>query len=272
MNGLRVRCVEAGEPDAPPVVLLPGWGCSAYSFRRNVPAFAETGWRAVVVEPPGQGWSDKPRDSTSYTLPSLAARTLLVLDRLGIPRSPIIGQSLGGGVALQIALDAPERATRLALWSPIGFGCARVVHLGSRLPVALAPLLERVVGRRLVRIALRIVYGRGHPPSSRDVAEYSAPIGSTDFVRAQIQLLRNVRWSPIPDSDLARLTLPVSILAGSGDPIVPGGCLADAAEKLPDCRLRVIPSAGHAANETHSREVNGATMEFLRVPDAAPTV
>jgi 4,5:9,10-diseco-3-hydroxy-5,9,17-trioxoandrosta-1(10),2-diene-4-oate hydrolase len=241
-------------------------------LRRNLFAFAQAGWRAVIVEPPGQGWSDKPLDWTAYTLPSLAANTLLVLDGLGIRRAPIIGQSLGGGVALQIALDSPQRAIRLALWSPIGFGCARVVHLGSRLPVGLAPLLDRVVGRRLVRFALRIVYGRGHPPSGGDVAEYSAPIASPDFVRAQIQLLRNVRWTPIPDSDLARLTTPVSILAGSGDPIVPAQCLADAAEKLPHGQLRIISGAGHAANETHAGEVNRATIEFLRVPDAAPTV
>lgn len=220
----------------------------------------------------GQGWSDKPRDSSSYTLPSLAAHTLLVLDGLGIRRSPLIGQSLGGGVALQIALDAPERTTRLALWSPIGFGCARVVHLGSVLPPGLAPVLERVVGRRAVRIALRIVYGPGHPPSDRDVSEYAAPIGSNGFVQAQIELLREVRWEPMPDSELARLTLPVSILTGSSDPIVPARCLADAVEKLADARLRVIPGAGHAANETHAAEVNRAAIEFLRVPDAAPTV
>ena len=103
LDGCRVRCIESGDAHAPPVVLLPGWGCSAYSFRGNIGALAAAGFHVVVVEPPGQGWSDKPRDPAAYTLPSLARAVLAVLDRLGIRNAAFVGQSLGGAIALQIA-------------------------------------------------------------------------------------------------------------------------------------------------------------------------
>jgi 4,5:9,10-diseco-3-hydroxy-5,9,17-trioxoandrosta-1(10),2-diene-4-oate hydrolase len=251
--------------------MLPGWGCTAYTFRHNILAFAADGFRVCVVEPPGQGWSDKPDAPSAYTLPALARHVLEILDRLSIRSTPIIGQSLGGGIAIQIALDAPERVQRLALWSPIGFGCTPVVQLGAKLPTALAPVLERAVGPAMVRYALHIVYGRSRRPTQEDVREYSAPISSHGFVRAQIELLRNVRWTPISSEERARLTLPTAIMTGTEDRLVSYRCLADAAETLPNCRLFVVEGGGHASNETHPDEVNRETLGFLRVPGTMPT-
>jgi 4,5:9,10-diseco-3-hydroxy-5,9,17-trioxoandrosta-1(10),2-diene-4-oate hydrolase len=269
--GTRIRCVEAGDGAAPPVVLLPGWGCSAYSFRHNLPALARGGFRAIAIEPPGQGWSHKPVDEGSYTLRSLAESVIAALDALGIERAPIIGQSLGGGVALQIALDARDRTERLILWSPIGFGCVRVVYHGRGLPLSLAPAFERLAGPQLVRLMLKVIYGKSAPPVARDVEQYSAPIGSPGFVRSQLALLRNVRWRPLSATELRRLNLPVFIVAGAKDPLVPLSCLAEAESSLPDGRLHVVASAGHAANETHAAEVNRQTLAFLRVPDGRAT-
>ena len=270
-DGWRARCVEAGDADAPPVVMLPGWGCSAYTFRRNIPALAAAGWRVCVVEPPGQGWSDKPDRPSAYALPALARHVVDILDRLHIESAPVIGQSLGGGIALQIALDAPTRARRLALWSPIGFGCSPVVHVGALLPVELAPLFERTVGPRIVRHALKIVYGPSHAPTDENVREYSAPIADGGYVRAHIELLRNVRWAPLSAEEMSRLTLPIVIVTGSADPVVPERYLVDASESLPNGRLHLLAGAAHASNETHFDEVNRETIAFLRVPDALAT-
>lgn len=271
VDGLRARCVEAGDPLAPALVMLPGWGCTAYTFRGNVPAFAAAGWRTTIIEPPGQGWSDKPLSPGDYTLTSLAQRVVRILDLLDIGTVPVVGQSLGGGIALQLALTAPDRVARLALWSPIGFGCAGILNVAARLPVSLAPVLERVVGPGVIRRALQIVYGPAHPPTDDDVREYFAPIRSSGFVRAQIALLRNVDWRAIPEAIRSRLTLPILIVTGTSDPIVPFRCLDDAARTLPNARLYVVPGAGHAANETHPEQVNRETLGFVCAPDGLTT-
>jgi pimeloyl-ACP methyl ester carboxylesterase len=268
----RVRCVECGPPEGPPLVMLHGWGCTAFTFRQNMPAFAAEGWRVRAIELPGTGWSDKPDDPAEYTLEALAHNAVRVLDALGLDSVPVIGQSLGGGIALQMGLDAPERVERLALWSPIGFGCTRLANLGAMLPVESAMLIEQLLTPRMVRGALAVIFGRSRRPDEEEVRQYFAPIESPGFVRAQIQLLRNVNWDPIPTADRAKLTMRILLLTGTEDRLVPLRCLTDAAGTLPDCRLHTLPGAGHGLNETHPEAVNKETIAFLRVPDAATTV
>lgn len=271
MAGLEARCVEAGEDQAPVIVMMPGWGCTAYTFRRNIPALVVGGWRVIVIEPPGQGYSEKPLSPDAYTLPSLARTTLELFDQLGLDAPTLIGQSLGGRVALQIAAESPHRISRLVLWSPVGFGCSQIIHAGSVLPVRIAPLLERVVGPALVRLGLRIVYGSGHPPTAEDVREYAAPLETDGYVRSQLQLLRNVEWGAADDELFARLTLPVLVVTGTADPLIPWKCVRDGVPALPNARLCPVRGAGHAANETHSDEVNQETLAFMRAPDGLAT-
>ena len=269
--GLEARCVEAGDDQAPVIVMMPGWGCTAYTFRRNIPALVAGGWRVVVIEPPGQGYSQKPRNPDAYTLPSLARTTLELFDELDLAAPAIIGQSLGGRVALQIAAEARDRISRLVLWSPVGFGCSQIVHAGSVLPIRMVPLLKRVVGPALVRLGLRIVYGSRHPPTGEDVRQYAAPLETDGYVRSQLQLLRNVQWGAADDEILAPLTLPVLVVTGTADPLIPWKCVRDGIPTLPNSRLYPVRGAGHAANETHSDEVNRVTLEFMRVPDGLAT-
>ncbi|HUF30677.1 MAG TPA: alpha/beta hydrolase [Gemmatimonadaceae bacterium] len=270
-GGLRARCVEAGADKATPVVMMPGWGCTAYTFRRNIPALVEAGWRVIVIEPPGQGYSEKPLDSGAYGLTALMGSTLQLFDQLGLESPAIIGQSLGGRVALQIASESPDRVSRLVLWSPVGFGCSQIVYAGSVMPTRMSPLLERVVGPALVGLGLRIVYGSGHPPTADDVREYAAPLETEGYVRSQLELLRNVHWGPVDDGFLARLTLPVLVVTGTADPLIPWKGVRDAVPGLPNARLHLVRGAGHAANETHSGEVNRQTLGFVRVPDGFAT-
>lgn len=271
MAGLEARCVEAGEDQAPVIVMMPGWGCTAYTFRRNIPALLAGGWRVIVIEPPGQGYSEKPLSPDAYTLASLARTTLELFDQLGLDAPTVIGQSLGGRVALQIAAETPHRLSRLVLWSPVGFGCSQIVHAGSVLPVRMVPLLERVVGPALVRLGLQIVYGSGHPPTAEDVREYAAPLETDGYVRSQLQLLRNVQWGAADDELLDKLTLPVLVVTGTADPLIPWRCVRDGVPALPNARLYSVRGAGHAANETHSDEVNRETTAFVRVPDGLAT-
>ncbi len=271
VGGLEARCVEAGDVQAPAIVMMPGWGCTAYTFRRNIPALVKGGWRVIVIEPPGQGFSEKPRNPGGYTLDLLAQATLELFDRLGVHAPAIIGQSLGGRVALQIAGETPDRISRLVLWSPVGFGCSQLVYAGSVLPVRMVPLLEHVVGPALVRLGLRIVYGSRHPPTAEDVREYAAPLETAGYVRSQLELLRNVRWGAVGDELLARLTLPVLVVTGTADPLIPWKRVRDGLPALPRARLHLVRGAGHATNETHSDEVNRETLAFLRVPDGLAT-
>ena len=88
-SGLKVRVLERGNPQSPPVVLVHGWGCSAYVFRLNMPALADAGFRVIAVDLKGHGLSDKPVAPDEYTIDSLVEHLRDILDALE-PRSPAI--------------------------------------------------------------------------------------------------------------------------------------------------------------------------------------
>ena len=83
-SGIRIRVVERGDRKAPPVILVHGWGCSAYAFRFTMPALAAAGFRAIAFDLKGHGLSDKPHTSGEYTIERLVEHLRDVLDTLAL--------------------------------------------------------------------------------------------------------------------------------------------------------------------------------------------
>jgi len=75
-SGIRIRAVERGDPDSPAVLLVHGWGCSAYVFRFTMPALAAAGFRVISIDLKGHGLSDKPQRPEEYTIDALVDRAL----------------------------------------------------------------------------------------------------------------------------------------------------------------------------------------------------
>jgi 4,5:9,10-diseco-3-hydroxy-5,9,17-trioxoandrosta-1(10),2-diene-4-oate hydrolase len=112
---------EAGTAGGTPVVMLHGGGPGASSwsnFGANLPVFAER-FRTLLVDQPGFGHSDKPQVQGHY-FTFAADAVVRLLDGLGIERVNLVGNSLGGGTAVRLALRHPDRAGRLALMGPGG--------------------------------------------------------------------------------------------------------------------------------------------------------
>jgi 4,5:9,10-diseco-3-hydroxy-5,9,17-trioxoandrosta-1(10),2-diene-4-oate hydrolase len=264
-SGLHVHIVECGEATAPAVVLLGGWGTSAYVYRKNLEPLAAAGLRAIAVEVKGQGLSDKPLDPAEYTLDSLAAHVLEILDALELPRVMLVGQSLGGAIATRLALAAPRRIARLALIAPVGFGRVRFVTLvRAVVPAALTPLLPRLAARWTFALGLRLAYGKLARPTARDIDEYYAPAGDPAFTRSLLSLIRQVDWNPLTPAQLHRLGVPLLIIFGTADRIIPPGEIERLLRDVPGARAVLIPGAGHAANEEAPEAVNRALIDFLK--------
>ena len=123
-DGLQLHYLEAGCTDAgsgEPVVFIHGSGPGASghsNFKQNYPQFAEAGYRVIVPDLPGYGASDKPE--TAYTLDFFVDALSGLLDALDIPRCVLVGNSLGGAIALKLALDQPQRVSKLILMAPGG--------------------------------------------------------------------------------------------------------------------------------------------------------
>jgi pimeloyl-ACP methyl ester carboxylesterase len=261
-SGVRVRLVEAGRSDGPPVVLLHGWGAGAYTYRENLPALAAAGLRASAVELKGHGLSDKPWAPGEYDFPSMRDHVLEVIDALGADRPAIVAPSMTGAIALELALAEETRVSRVALINPVGLCAMPLIPFACALTpsptVRVAPWLVR---RWAMAAGLRLVYGDPRRVTARDVDEYWAPSQFPGYARAMRALVHEFHWPPIASERLAALRIPVLTILGARDRVVRGA--RPVAERLPGGRVVLVPGGGHAVNEEMPDVVNPVLVKFL---------
>lgn len=113
-NGVQLRVIDAGERDAPVVVLAHGFPELAYSWRHQIPALAEAGYRVLAPDQRGYGGSSKPAAVDAYNVVELSADIVGLLDDVGAERAVIVGHDFGGVVAWAAPLLHPDRFAGVA--------------------------------------------------------------------------------------------------------------------------------------------------------------
>jgi epoxide hydrolase 4 len=264
-SGIRIRAVERGDSGSPPVVLIPGWGCSVYTFNRNMPALANAGFRVIAVDLKGHGLSDKPLASDEYTIESLVEHLRDILDALELDRPALVGHSLGGSLIYHFASRYPERARCLGMLSPVGLKGVPLMRLYRFLtPAALTPLIRMIKPRVVVTLALMRVYGKRAHFTQRDVEEYLAPSQFPNFALAMRELLHSYDWNAAEGRQLARVDLPAAGAWGSRDHMMPDDGMGIYISLVPQVVLRAISDAGHIITEETPDEVNEVLIALLR--------
>ena len=238
--------------EGPPLLLLHGITSSSQTWADVLPGLAE---RHTVIAPDllGHGASAKPR--ADYSLGSFASSMRDLLLMLGHERASVVGHSLGGGIAMQFSYQFPERTERLALISSGGLG--REVHLMLRaaaLPGAdwVLPALARTGLLGAGAAAGRLLARAGVHPSSdfEGIADGWATLEDPDTCRAFLHTARSIidlGGQRVDASDKLYLAagLPVLIVWGAHDPLIPVAHAHHAHDLLPHARLEVFEQAGH---------------------------
>jgi len=258
-SGLRVRAVECGDSDAPLVLLVPGWGCSAYVFRENLVPLAEAGYHVVAVDLKGHGLSDKPITAGEYRLESMRLHLTQILDALGEP-AIVCGLSMGAALSAHVADSSPERVRGLVMVSPVGFSGVRgltAVRVATASPIT--PLLPRIADRKVIELLLNLVNGKLRPITPRDVDEYWAPTQFPEFTLAMRHLLHKFTWrAPFP-----KLTVPTLLMSGTRDRFVSRDALESCCKTLPGMRHIEVENAGHVVYDEAPAIVNKALLDFF---------
>ncbi len=263
-SGIKIRVLERGEADSPPVLLVHGWGCSVFVFRRNMPALANAGYRAIAVDLKGHGLSDKPVASREYTIESMVEHLREILDELGLHRPALAGHSLGGSLIYHFASRYPQRARCLGMVSPVGLTGVPLMWLYRFLtPRLLGPIFRQIRPRLIVKLALRRVYGKRGHFTQRDVEEFLAPSQFPEFSFAMRELLHNYDWTAAKHRPLGVVDLPAVGVWGSLDHLMPHDGMGIYLPLVPRIVLSVIPDAGHLITEETPDEVNSALLEML---------
>ncbi len=264
-DGVALRVLEAGPASGPPILLMHGWGVSAYLWRHNILPLAAAGHRVIAPDLPGHGLSDAPTAEGAYTLSAFTGTMLGLLDALEIERTAMSGQSMAGKIAVRLALDAPARVERLILFGPVGFGPIPPWQmLAPFLPTPSGEILTTLVPRAAVAFVQRRVYGKLGRFSERDVDEYWAPTQFPDVVRAAMRMLQEFPWELWTAAELAALTTPTHVVFGTRDRTVRPLEAKRLAAALPDGALTWIVDGGHVVMEEVPDRVNALLIDELR--------
>jgi len=267
-TGVTLRVATAGQANDSPVVMLPGWGASVYMYRHALELLPPHGVRVIAVDLRGMGLSDKPMHHDAYSLNAQLEDVDALLDALELERAALVGQSMGGAIALHYALRFPNRVTRLALINPAGLVSIGAVALGRLSPrPVLNALGRRAVPRWLIGFILRrIAYGDASGVTSTDIDEYWAPSQLPGYVHGVRAALEEFDWTPLSDSDARSLAAPSMVILGNKDRLIHN--TRASAERLANSRVWRT-TGGHCVHEEHPDAVYAELTRFINEGDPA---
>ncbi len=258
----------AGEPY---VLMLHGFGASVFSWRTVVESLSSRG-TVVAYDRPPFGLTERPlrgdwaEGENPYAPAAQLALAIGLLDHLGVDKAIWMGHSAGGTLAVYAALEHPERVASLVLVSPA------ILRTGGP-PRALRPILGTRQMRHLGPLIVREAVGRADSFLARAVHDET---WITDDVRAGYHVpFRTEGWdtglweyalaTDYPDlvRDAQALSIPVLLVTGDDDRVVPTEDTVSMAGTLSRAQLVVIPQCGHLAHEECPDAFLGAVRAFV---------
>ncbi|HEX4735059.1 MAG TPA: alpha/beta hydrolase [Thermoleophilaceae bacterium] len=282
---VRLHVVERGQGNA--VVLLHGFPELAYSWRHQIPALADAGYRAIAPDMRGYGRSEAPEEIEAYDILELCGDVVQLLDEREIGRAAVVGHDWGATVAWHFALLHPERTACVAGLSvplvpnpPAAPLSIMREHLGEDFyivwfqePGVAEEALERDVRRTLMTPAVwdpdwakQMEESPRVPPfmHEQDVEVYIREYIRTGF-RGGLNWYRNIdrNWELTRDYDDQKLEMPALFMVGSRDSTVKWMSPDAMKERVPDLRVEFVDGAGHWIQQERPDDVNRALLALF---------
>lgn len=259
-GGIRIWWSEHGAGD--PLLLIMGLGYTSDMWYRLLPALTPR-FRVLVFDNRGVGRSDVPPGP--YTVPDMAGDALAVLDAAGVERAHVLGASLGGAVAQELALQHPERVRSLILSCTLAGGPNAV----PASPEVLQTLMDRahMTPEEGVRAMVPHIYDHGTPRErvDEDLAVRLRTFPTAEGYLAQVGAAAG--WES--ESRVDRLgSMPVLVVHGENDGLVPPANGRRLASLIPGARLVMLPNASHVLWTDQPELARDALLEFLEAVPA----
>ncbi|MEA9391195.1 acetoin dehydrogenase dihydrolipoyllysine-residue acetyltransferase subunit [Acerihabitans sp. TG2] len=251
VNGLRVRYVRKGDGD-PVVLFIHGFGGDLDNWLFNLDAFAHS--TVVALDLPGHGQSET--RLAGHTLAELAAFVADFMHALQLPAAHLVGHSLGGAIAAQLALDAPETVRSLSLIDSAGFGLE--VNEGYTQGFIDAQ------SRRDLKPVVELLFADRSLVSRQmldDLLKYKRLDGAGECLSAlHDSLFAGGQQSTLPGRELSGTSPPLLLIWGEHDVIIP----ATHAQSAPmGSRVEIIDGAGHMPQMEQANQVNRLLQQHI---------
>ena len=265
IDGARVNYVDIGEGDAEPVVVVHGLSGQWQNWLENIPNIAQSR-RVLALDLPGHGASEMPREQIS--IPGYGHCVESFCDRLELGPVAMVGNSMGGFVASEVAIQQPERVERLTLVSAAGISTTNVFRMPTRTVGRMASALLTYTAARQKRLAMRP--GTRHMALAM-VARYPGRLkadlawegfmtgagksGFEDAFRASLEYDFRHR--------LTEIGCPTLIVWGENDSVITVNDAHKFHELIPDSRKLVMKETGHVPMAERPTAFNEALRDFL---------
>jgi pimeloyl-ACP methyl ester carboxylesterase len=247
VDGVRVHYQEAGDENAPAMILIHGFISSTIIWSNVFLPLAAAGFRVIAIDLPGYGYSDKPADGR-YTIEAQSQAVFGVMDRLEIEKAIVLGASYGGAIAATMALDRPDRVERLVL---IGAVSNDEVKKKLLLRISRLPLVGDVVtplflgSRWVLRKRMEEMYRRiGVPVDEKMLAARHHLLETANMQRAMIRTVRNWSANRI-QREASLIRQPTMLVWGEDDTHIPLDEAFRLRDAIPGARLVIFRNCGH---------------------------
>jgi pimeloyl-ACP methyl ester carboxylesterase len=261
IGGVRVCYLEAGVEREEAMVFIHGWSGNVHNWWDQYEYFSRRR-HVLVFDLPGHGKSDKPADVEAWM--ELWVRTVdELMDRRGIERAVVVGNSVGGNVAARLAIARPERVQKLVLSDPTGSGRDGIIKWV--IPTMRPAYLQRA----------GLTTGEHFPgddPKSRARAAMIRSYVGTAEEAPYLQALSDsfaASYSRIPAAELAKIRAPTLLVWGDEDPVVPRRAVRYFRRRIPDTRTFSVADGGHNPNTEAPTIFNCVLEAFVRDADLA---
>lgn len=264
LDGMQVHLRDQGPRDDPtPIVLLHGTSASLHTWEGWVAAL-QNKRRVISLDLPGFGLTG-PFPDGDYRMAHYSAFLANVLDLLQVPRAVVAGNSFGGQLAWQFALDHPQRVERLVLVDAAGYPRnATSIPIGFRLAQipALAPLMDNLLPRAMIEASLRNVYGDPSQVSDELIDRYY----ELTLRAGNRQALRQ-RFTQADGGSgytrIAELNVPTLIIWGGRDQLIPPVNAERFQRDIEGSRVVLFDDLGHVPQEEDPARTVAALQTFL---------
>jgi pimeloyl-ACP methyl ester carboxylesterase len=261
IKGNTIHYVKAGQ--GPPIVLVHGFGAWSFTWRKNIKPLSKH-FTVYAIDLLGFGLSDKPKDGP-YSVEAQASLVAAFMRKMGLKDVTLIGNSLGGEIALLTASRYPDTVSSLVLIDSTGYRRTPDIPAWAPRPLLRAGLKVLLVNRLRVINTLRLAYYNKRLISGDVVDGYYLPVRTHGVTEALTAMAAQLKIG-YAKNEIAGIDKPVLIIWGEHDEIIP---LVDAYKfhaALRYSQVMVIKDSGHVPQEETPDTLNRLITEFLAEP------
>lgn len=255
-NGVKVFYESFGQ--GTPIVFLHPFTTNRYIWSNQLFAFGRE-HQCIVVDHRGHGLSDKP--AGGYAISEMAADVVAILDDAGVDKAVLVGNSIGGMIAMQVNLDAPDRVIANLILSS-----------GTNLAAGLPPEAGQAFAENFEAAFDGLIEGATSAKTKRDRPEVVA--FAADIYRVEGNFSHDVFMANAADPNgvfnwnitdrLGEIGAPTLVIAGEEDQATTVEVNQVLADNIPGAQLKVVPDTGHFYQKEHPTDFNNDLREFLK--------